>query len=357
MMRVRNDMLYEKAKELVKNNKNYRVSEKFYKGHKFEFFTYILPDYNDMKENNSFFMRGFCVQDSKIEILGLRKFFNIGENPDWNLESLKNLVITEKFDGTLIIPFLLDNKIEFRTKMSFDDPFVSEARRAFNLLTETEQNFILEKLKNSENIFCELISPLDKHVVNYNGELSLKIFAYTENGKLKPYVPVILHFKDVNDLKNFLETQKNFEGYVLYDLENDKQYKLKSSEYCLKHRAKESIQNYEVLHLIINEEIDDLRNLFNDLELNYIDYLTHEIINYIINKQEFFNKNYVTDRKEFALKMKNFDDFALNMSLYKFNDVKVIKEYIIKNTQKKTDFENFLKKNNIKNFNEFIKSV
>lgn len=348
-------MLYNKAKELVKNNKNYRVSTKLYKGHKFEFFTYILPDYNDMKENNSFFMRGFCVQDSKIEIPGLKKFFNIGENPDWNLENLDNMKITVKYDGTLIIPFLLDGNIEFRTKMSFDEPFISEARRAFELLSEDEKNFILIKLKKSENVYCELISPLDKHVVNYNGELSLKIFAYTDNGKLKPYAPVILHFKDVNHLKEFLETQKNFEGYVIYDLENDKQYKLKSSEYCLKHRAKESIQNYEVLHLIINEEIDDLRNLFNNLELNYIDYLTHEIINYIINKQEFFNKNFINDRKEFALKMKNFDDFALNMSLYKFNDVKVIKEYIIKNTQKKTDFEKFLKKNNIKTFNEFVK--
>lgn len=354
---------YRKAEHLVATNKNYRKITKTYNGHKFELYNYILADYEDMKANNSFFMRGFCVVDESKEVPGMPKFFNLGENEDWNdlPENLQNCLVTNKFDGTLIIAFLLDNEVCFKTKMTIDSPFVDEANYIYNnIWTQEQRDRLYQMVYNYDSVFLELISPAFRIVVDYEGERDMKLLSVMQNGKLVPNIDIAISASSLIRLKREINSYENKEGVVVYDFVNNKQYKIKSPDYLEKHRAKTAITNTNTLfELVLSEKIDDYMYLYSDFEKAYIKQFIQGIIfiidqiTYIINTFE-----YDVDRKTFAIKHKDYQFFDFLMKVYtnKWDKLEVIenfKKYLIKRYSKLEACEKFLKDNKVMLMKEF----
>lgn len=333
---------YKIAEKLSKQD-GYRKSIRFLDGHKFEFYSYILPDINSFIENNSFFIRGYCVIDESRESLGLEKFFNYGENQYWNDLDFDNCVITEKFDGTLIIPYELDNKIRFRTKLSVDGKYVEQAE---SLLTPEIENLI--RFYNF-NIYFELIGPLTKVVVDYE-KTKLVPICVRIDGNLRPFNHYKEEFNDLNELLEYIE-RPNFEGFCLYDNLKNKIYKIKSNEYKRIHSIVTEFNELTAFTNILNETIDDILNLLNEPQKSYVFYLTNELNKFI--KSLDFETDLDLERKDFAMKYKNTEFFDYRMSVYSKKEISFNK-YLLDKFNRYEKVLNFLKSKNIKSFGEFL---
>ena len=334
-----------KAKTLSKA-KNYRTVTKYIEGNKLDFYTYIISDYKQFKSDNSFFMRGFCVINDSIISRGLPKFFNINENEDWLLnEDTGPIQVFEKFDGTLIIPFIIDNKIFFRTKMDIDNQFT---KLALECLTPELEQLIREKLDQNLTPMFELISPLNQIVVKYE-ETSLRyICDVDENMQIIPRSKP-KEFQNICEVNKYLEDIDNFEGFVFYY--RNRVYKIKSPKYVAKHRAVSNILNcYNVFELILEEQIDDIKSFIDNKEiLNFISKIEQELILKIdksINK--ILNADYSLDRKSFALKYKpTTEGFIFGVMMKKYSGlcedvVTELKKSMLKTFTTESKVKNFL---------------
>lgn len=338
--------LIEKANYLLKY-KNFRKSTKYFKGHKFDFYNYVIPDYELFKKEDAFFMRGFCVIDDKIVSLGLRKFYNHNENPDSIIDNdLTGYAITIKHDGTLIIPYMLDGEIYLRTKNTVEGPYVDLAN---SVLTDV----LKEKIKYFFNIgmtLClELVSPKNKIVVDY-AKTELKPVCIISEEKLFPYET----FKPFNEIKTLDELIKeievdNFEGIVAY--KDGKAIKLKTKKYLELHKINTGLNLKNIFNLILDEKIDDLKSkmskevldIVKRIEIKLTDNLAVDINDFFIYINKFNNKkDLVLNSKDkvskftFSILMKNFDKEVDVDMIYKdfFN--------LYKNIKTEVDIRDFL---------------
>lgn len=319
--------LKEIAENLVKNDKNYRKVTKYIDNNKIEMFSYILSDYANFKKNNSFFMRGFAIiNDTKISF-GLEKFFNVNENEDWRLsgdEDLSNATIVEKFDGTLIIPFLIGDKLYFRTKMDVNNEFTKLAE---SCITEEQKEWCINMLQSNVYPLFELVSPFNRIVVNYEKTELKPICCYDFVGNSKInwqdaltiYNSNAVKFKNLNKINSYLDKMDNFEGFII-DYKN-KVYKIKSKDYVLKHKSMSSTTNYKNLFdLIIKEKVDDIKNLLSAEVLNFVEKFEKIIIDKLSKVYCVIeNADRTLERKDFVEKYKshlNSFEFAVLMKYY-----------------------------------------
>lgn len=318
-----------RAEELIKSD-NYRKSTNYIGNIKIDTYTYILSDYDDFKTNNSFFMRGFGVINDTQMSFGLSKFFNLNENEDWMLSDdtdVSDAGIYEKFDGTLIIPFEVDGEIYFRTKMDTNNLFTDLANKILEKNPDLK-TFILDNIARGKTPLFELISPLNRIVVEYkNTELKHICFVDNENGNVYPTFNNISNtFNTILDIKNELKNKENFEGYILY--KKNKIYKIKSPLYVDMHRAISEVMNYKsCFNLILDEKIDDIKSLINDEAIDFIKNMETSIITKINHLFKIIsNADRSLGRKDFVEKYReNIDNigFAVLMQYYdgKIDDV------------------------------------
>jgi RNA ligase len=210
------------------------------------------------------------------------KFFNINEREETyerNLEDRKFMVL-EKIDGALIIPELINDKIFFRTKKSFES---EEAKLVYEYLQKFDKKDREEFLEINRKLIEQGFTPLYEfvwterypHVVSYS-EPKLYFLAvrdiYTgryflpdENWISEPISNLPMNYgieMSLEEVKELLRNKpKNFEGYTLIDIYDF--YKIKTEWYLNLHKTLELIQASPkyIVKLILKEELDDLKSL------------------------------------------------------------------------------------------------
>lgn len=298
--------------------------------------------------------------DSNNNIIscGFPKFCNLGEGVDkYNvtvetfLKYLnRGLVATLKIDGSLLIRFVHNGKVRFRTRGSFkvgvDNAFeIDEFVKKYPKLNDPT-------LYKNMSLLFEWVSPLNPIVIKYDIPDITLIGAITHNPghyekeiptlksikELKSIsdhlqIPLVKNFslnseKDVNDLIQTIKSEKTIEGFVIRFNNEQELVKVKSDHYKILHALKSHLTTVKLIELWQSFKEPDYKE-FEEKFIGVYDYETWEwslpvissmfdgikIAQKIINHvKEFVEINKNLDRKSFALlAQKKYNN--LNLSL------------------------------------------
>jgi RNA ligase len=191
----------------------------------------------------------------------LNKFFNFGENPEYeeDIDFTKIKTIMEKMDGSLGISYFFNGEIRFATRGSFTSEQAIKATEIWN------RDYVFwfelsDYIHFPYTIMTEIIYPENRVVVDYGEMEDLvllavnDIYRYDKHERFKPnewtYDDLKYFSKEFEmplaeqytySLEQMLEMKKsitaNEEGWILR-FENDKRLKIKGDEYLEVHRIK-----------------------------------------------------------------------------------------------------------------------
>lgn len=251
----------------------------------------LILDLTDVKNNG------------KIKVLAkpFEKFFNYGENLEYEKDINFNKIesVMEKMDGSLGISYIIDGKINFATRGSFESEQAIKATEIWHRKYK-EANERYHKLftgKNKPTLLVEIIYPSNRVVVDYNGKEQLVLLGVIDEG-------MDYHYKGVKDIGDMLQLPvakqyeysleemmdlkrkipANEEGWIIRFNDN-KRLKIKGDEYLNVHRAMYGLSdkakvgtwadgNMEELIKTVPEEfrkeIEDLRDKLDErAEIEY----------------------------------------------------------------------------------------
>ena len=315
-------------------------------------FNYNIAQYSDFTRYGARNMRGITFRKDTKEMIALpfHKFFNFNENPyteENNIKDKRIKRVTEKFDGSLIYFFILNNKLHCKTKKN---SFSDQANMAMTIVNNNPElkDEILEIIKNNYTPLFEFISYLNQIVILYQsheliylGSRNMKNGKYDFDYKIKNCKNVTRHnIKSIDEAIHSIKTDSdNREGVVVL-FEDYDMAKFKTEEYMKLHNIRDHIFNAKTLaELILNEKIDDIKSHFHNSKeiIDHIENMEKKVwksyFNILNDSNEYYENNKNLNRKEFALKgMKELDKFkfAVAMDMYsgKFNESQLKEKFI-----------------------------
>jgi len=300
-------------------------------------FSYRLASYKDFYGvKGSFNMRGITFRSDTKELLALplHKFWNLNENEfvtDKIFENKKILHVSEKYDGSLVYFFMLNNKLFCKTKLNC---YAEQACWAMDIVNKKSdlKDFIVKQISSGFTPMFEFISPRNQIVVLYSREELKYICSRSMNTGLYDFCDYGLEsvdkysFTDVEKIMSAINSSdKNREGFVVV-FEDHSMIKIKTTDYFNLHKIRENIYNENTLaEMILSEKLDDVKNFFKD-DSNLLEYINNFESN-VVNRYNFFKQSalsYFKDnkdltRKEYAVKAKSVISdisFPLAMELY-----------------------------------------
>jgi hypothetical protein len=216
---------------------------------------------------NKIFRSSLWNNDGELVSAGFPKFTNWGENPE-NFPvptSLKNTVIVEKLDGSLLIVSKYKGQFILRTRGT------SDASRLDNgAELEVFRNTILPKLEQycslvtwNHSFLFEWTSPLQKIILNYGEVPKFTLVGYINHTdyslayqagldtiakELLLERAVTYDFPSVEQLLADVDAWKGKEGVCVYSRDGQYIHKVKGAWYLALHRMKEQFGSIE--HLI-----------------------------------------------------------------------------------------------------------
>lgn len=286
------------------------------------------PEETDILTN----LRGttFDKQSGKIIRLGYKKFFNYGEFPEQDKQiSWNDLhVITQKLDGSLIFPIyaasgtILGTRAGVTDVSMLVDQWLNENKELKDLYFE-----FIEVCKqcNCTPLF-EFCSRRNKIVLDYpETQLVLTGVRRINEGKMLDRVvvqyfgllygiPVVkLHdpitatgfcsfHKEVQDLEND-------EGIVVL-FGNGHMLKIKSNDYCLKHKAVDGLKFEKDLFLMsLQGKLDDVLPLLSPEFAWHVQQHSDAFLSHVFDcstalEQEYEKFSTIIDQKDFAIAIK-----------------------------------------------------
>jgi RNA ligase len=265
----------------------------------------------------------FDLRTKECVAIPFKKFFNLNET-ECERSSFKynmNHEILEKMDGSMGCIFLnRDNDLQVATPGSFQS---DQAIWATNWLRENPNyTFIRDNFSSGEVkvLVCEIICELSKVVVQYDFEGLVCIASQNSKGDYYDHdsltalseeigFPVCkkYNFNSVEDIKTFLDSVEDFEGFVVHWPETGYRIKMKGEDYCRKHRiisaihpnrideAIESVNRkanaetiFSAIETVVMEFPEEFsepyKNAFRDLKTQYFE--TIEKIQEIVDQYE-----------------------------------------------------------------------
>ena len=298
------------------------------------------------------------------------KFFNVGEKEETSPNEI-NLSdehhILEKCDGSMIRFLQNDDYVFAATKMGTTD-----IAKDVDVWVGNHQNgvemyaFIWNSLMNNTTAIFEWVSPDNKIVVNYN-EPNLILTAIRDNFtgeyiQLPTNCPfdVVKSYGSVSDIVNYIDKVRNQtgrEGDVIR-FKSGHMVKIKSDWYVRIHKTKDMVSlDKNIIDLIVNEEIDDVKPIVDEVDLKRIENLEkvfHEGLFNTIGRLDglamIAKTVYSADRKKIALEMmpnlrfKNDSPFIFKL-LERTDTYNLVLDYCKKNistTQKCNDLMEWL---------------
>jgi len=316
--------------------------------------------------------------DIKILATPFPKFFNYGENPEYekDINFKEQPIVMEKMDGSLGISYFFNGEIRFATRGSFTSEQAIKAteiwkrKYAHKFLIHEGDSFFY----NPYTLLVEIIYPENRIVVDYKGLEDLVLIGaitHTKNNFIDwEYKALVDYAKTFSmsvakqyklTLDKMLEMKKslsaNEEGWVLR-FSNGKRLKIKGDEYLQVHRIMHGLSDKAKFEAWAEGKLNELIMMLpeefrNELEdfgntLDFAVSLKKQIL-----QGKFENiKNTTETRKDFALKVNEEIPQEYRHIMFKaYNtgeiDENLIKQYIYKNYQDYLDVVNL--KSNVNN--------
>ena len=296
--------------------------------------------------------RGIILDEDdnwKVISYPFNRFYNYGQNNAEDDIDWASAIVQEKLDGTLISLFNYNSEWLVATSgkadasgtvNSFDFTFEQLFWKLFDKL-----NYKLSiLLDNSCTYIFELCSIYNKVVVEYK-EPKLVLLGYRDlfTNEEASYDSLITLAKSLNyevvkqyqltnlqQILDYLKTTKGneLEGLVVVD-KNFNRIKIKSEEYVALHHIRSNTNTPTALLEVIRKgETEELLTYFKELttEINELDSKYKLLTNTINNK--WINTKLISDRKEFALTIKEYFYSDCLFSLY-LNRVSTVEEYLL----------------------------
>lgn len=262
-------------------------------------------------------------KDGKVLSRGLHKFFNVNEieeTQSHHIDFSQAHTIQEKLDGSFIRPILIGDHIRWASKMGITD--VSMMAEEFVADKPNYKKFAYHCCYSGLTPIFEFCSRRQKIVIDYPKE-DLVLLAVRNNrtGEYKSYqellhltkmfkLPLVKLFPidDSTNIFNLVKGMTGIEGFVI-SFDNGFRVKCKTEEYCLYHKAKDSINlEKNVIATIVNDQIDDLLGMLPKEDGDRLHEFNKEFWMNISKTEEHLRQLYETlyiqecemDRKKFA---------------------------------------------------------
>jgi RNA ligase len=220
-------------------------------------------------------LTGECVA------IPFKKFFNLDET-ECDMSAFPvdpNYEILEKMDGSMGCIFLTrDNELRVATPGSFLSEQAIWATKF--LRRNSSYDAIKQKFIDGDVtvMVVEIICDLSRVVVNYDFEGFVVIAAQGFDNKYMCYEDMKdlceeidwaicrkFTFKTVDDIKKFLDTVEDFEGFVLHWPDTGYRIKMKGEDYCIKHRIISRIHPNRIDEAIENAG-DTLYDIYQSID-------------------------------------------------------------------------------------------
>lgn len=312
--------------------------------------------------------RGIAFSNSTGEVVSrpFHKFFNYGEKPECSYSIVKGMSFSAepKLDGSMIRAIRLDYKFDgvfhdyvLATRVGVTDHSI----KAQNYITPEINQFILHRLMVNQTPIFEFIGPENINVLYYP-QGGLKLLAVRDN-LTGEYVKRehILELENIEAVPFSLDFVKDtsgkigIEGYVLVSEDGQHRMKVKTEDYCMKHRAKDRASTERaVLEVFFSNQWDDFFSILPDGERKdmlglYVEKVqagidhAYGVLKFISS----YGGPNKLNKKEFALHVNN-DDYTRRASsilfkLYDFPDSNLytlILAYGLRNCSSSAKIEN-----------------
>lgn len=247
---------------------------------------YVYQDKNTFDEPELMECRGIKFdREGLILARPPRKFFNYGERGA-DLPTHRPHVITEKMDGSLVHPTLLERRLFFHTRKGHTDVARKAERHVLSSPQHGYQEFCIKMLNDGYTPSFEYTGPNNRIVLRYEQEaLTLFMMRHTIDGTVYPYqqlenvakpygVPVIrqaavsLSVSGVEAFVRHTRALEDAEGYVIY-FDDGYMVKIKAEDYVLKHRALDGLESKKkVVALCAQGFMDDVLPILSEEDAN-----------------------------------------------------------------------------------------
>ena len=289
--------------------------------------------------------RGLVI-DAEGTILArpFKKFKNYEEYQPSEIDMSKKFEIFEKMDGSLIILFYYEPRMEWI--VASRGSFISEQKLEAQKMLDTS---VFDKLNKRLTHLFEIIYPENRIVVDYGTrkELVLLTVIETSTGYEVPYQGVLPAYSEyftvvkkydvtinnLNDLKRLEEDNK--EGFVV-KFEDGFRVKVKFAEYVRLHGILTNVSNLTIWeHLKNNYNFDELLDRVPDEFYVWLN-KTVKVLQLSFNEIErlalkefvrIYHVNNIVERKEFAVEALKSEHRSI---LFKLYDKKTYDEIIWK---------------------------
>lgn len=259
-------------------------------------------------DNISTTARGLMIKNDTVVARGFNKFF---EPNDWSghgfsLQDMYNpdkfsypVTVQEKINGYLVLISVIDGKLRFFSKSGITD-YSLEAENIFYSTIEYSdvQKLIKTLHKNNVTLACEAVTPLDPHIVNYNGSTSLSPLACIkndwkfqldkkayrnvqeifENNSISMPEEIIVNTPDeLQEVLDNVKNKANTEGVVIID-GNNNMVKFKSHYYTSLKKARSDLRKVaQEKSDRLKKKNESIQRKIDEAKVNPKDYFTQGI--------------------------------------------------------------------------------
>lgn len=233
-------------------------------GYVFIDYNYILPDTFDHPIRLEGRGIKFCSKTGNILARPFHKFFNLGERPDTQFETLPwhlPFVVQEKYDGSMIHPAIVDDRLVLMTRKGITDTSIQAMQEC---MTPQLEESMRQELALGHTPMYEYVSPNNRIVIEYT-KPALRFLAMrkTVTGAYSSYTHMFDGFMGGNmDPRALVDTTRKTvgkEGVVICWPYTGQRIKLKADEYVMLHRAIDVLGSEKrILDVILENKDDDL---------------------------------------------------------------------------------------------------
>lgn len=236
----------------------------------------------------------FCSKTGDILARKYHKFFNVGEREETlpqNIDLSKPHRVLDKLDGSMITSVLIDDKIEWHTKMGATD--VAQQVEEFVARNPHYNEFARIWCNQGVTLIFEWCSRKQQIVLDYaEDQLVLTGARLMHTGGYFTYeglvtatedwdIPIVDAFGSADHINTFVEMtreEKDTEGYVIR-FDNGQMIKAKTEWYVQIHKAKEKIlQDRHVVGMILDNTLDDVKGFLSQEDLDSLNAFEAKIV-------------------------------------------------------------------------------
>lgn len=269
----------------------------------------------------------FCSTTGDILARKYHKFFNVGEREETlpqNIDLSKSHQVLAKMDGSMITPVLINDKVEWHTKMGATD--VAKQAAEFVARNRVYDTLARWQIKCENTLIFEWCSRKQQIVLDYaEDQLVLTGARDLRTGEYRSFkwlvdigksagIPVVDAFGSADHINTFVEMareEKDTEGYVIR-FDNGQMLKVKTEWYVQIHKAKEKIlQDRHVVAMILDNTLDDVKGFLSQEDLDSLNAFEAKIVEAMESTARVI-VGYVASRKKLDLTKK---DFAIGSSI------------------------------------------